>query len=708
MDTVTVPYVSCIKLRGSPILPPVMTAVRRKEMQQYKELAICIEKRLLYSKRVSMDSGLGTATNCDVATGREATISPQNNLSAVVSNTLNLTDCSSSSEFECDEVLVKHVKLSESNMPSSNVDSLHHSDTPSSNVESQYQSYTPTSNQLVVDSYNDDSVKKPDSDAQQASETTITPEVHDVERKSDQLDETFSSVAMSASTDLNRYGDMSLTSSTTSLLGGEQQESVLAVLEPLPLCVSGLRLQHKSLMGDGAEETAAEARAESARPRLVRSNSYTLEAPSPVLLAHVQQARRNCLSRDSLLPRRKTWTVPLDEGADRKFAFALPLPVEDVCTGKKLDVYKQLSTSLPGSSSSSPVKLEPAYASTDCVLRKILPFTQLKNSVENKLSTASALDCKSNGSSQSFDSSNHVSHLGVVCATQRNKDIRQLFAELQSNYEKEKAELLAKQKQEQEEMEMMFRDQCEQLVAAITNQCPQPAAAKNDLPTSSSSASPPSKLPVAKARNLRKASTSTNHVYKYSDAEHKAASVIEAAARGYLVRRLMRTEKVRALKATIQDTVKCALRLEQDCRDEVTPADVELHRGLITQLNSAILELHHLFFSITVKEKMDVIATDRLRVAKQQSRALPQLTISAATRKYLQRKSINGLMTKSCEDSRRPKSCPSGAALCRSPSGSSRGNSIVSVPGARSKGASWPFCDSARYFKKMDVSSFIK
>lgn len=61
-----------------------------------------------------------------------------------------------------------------------------------------------------------------------------------------------------------------------------------------------------------------------------------------------------------------------------------------------------------------------------------------------------------------------------------------------------------------------------------------------------------------------------------------AASVIGAYVKGYLTRRLLRTERVQALINTIKDALICALQLHS--ADNIDESDVELHRRLINQV----------------------------------------------------------------------------------------------------------------------------
>ncbi|KAI5635191.1 calcium-dependent calmodulin binding domain-containing protein [Phthorimaea operculella] len=91
-----------------------------------------------------------------------------------------------------------------------------------------------------------------------------------------------------------------------------------------------------------------------------------------------------------------------------------------------------------------------------------------------------------------------------------------------------------------------------------------------------------------------------------------AATKIVACAKGYLVRRLMRTERVQATVQTIRDALLCALQLHQD-REGIRGADVDLHRRLIQQITAACYSLHDTFVSSTASERCALIAADRGR-----------------------------------------------------------------------------------------------
>ncbi|KAK9499693.1 hypothetical protein O3M35_002695 [Rhynocoris fuscipes] len=89
----------------------------------------------------------------------------------------------------------------------------------------------------------------------------------------------------------------------------------------------------------------------------------------------------------------------------------------------------------------------------------------------------------------------------------------------------------------------------------------------------------------------------------------KAIIKIQAGIRGYLIRRLMKTNKVMELRNTIKDSLICALALHSE--QNVSTADVNLYVRLIRQVTAACYELHAIFFEFTTREKMHIISIDR-------------------------------------------------------------------------------------------------
>lgn len=70
-----------------------------------------------------------------------------------------------------------------------------------------------------------------------------------------------------------------------------------------------------------------------------------------------------------------------------------------------------------------------------------------------------------------------------------------------------------------------------------------------------------------------------------TEIENSAATVINAGVRGYLTRRLLRTEKAQLLKKTILDSLKTALVMHMELKkQQPTESDLELHRRIINQV----------------------------------------------------------------------------------------------------------------------------
>lgn len=128
----------------------------------------------------------------------------------------------------------------------------------------------------------------------------------------------------------------------------------------------------------------------------------------------------------------------------------------------------------------------------------------------------------------------------------------------------------------------------------------------------------------------------------YQLQRHQAATKIQAGVRGYLTRRLLKTERVQNCITTIRDTIVCALQLQRECAPHVEPSDLQLHGRLIQQLSAACEDLHNIFMGTPVKRRMAIIAADRerLRIRTPRSRSsLGSRPLSRATQIALQRKS---------------------------------------------------------------------
>ncbi|XP_035695142.1 uncharacterized protein LOC118428945 isoform X2 [Branchiostoma floridae] len=125
---------------------------------------------------------------------------------------------------------------------------------------------------------------------------------------------------------------------------------------------------------------------------------------------------------------------------------------------------------------------------------------------------------------------------------------------------------------------------------------------------------------------------------------------LSAAVKGYLTRRLLRTEKLQALRKTIKDTTELIMSLQQETpirKGMVTTQDAELVQRVMVQLQAALLEVHDVFFQLPVQGQMVIISHDRniqeerkMKMNKAEPKAAEKRPsrLSSATQKALQRK----------------------------------------------------------------------
>ncbi|OWF47774.1 hypothetical protein KP79_PYT06217 [Mizuhopecten yessoensis] len=144
---------------------------------------------------------------------------------------------------------------------------------------------------------------------------------------------------------------------------------------------------------------------------------------------------------------------------------------------------------------------------------------------------------------------------------------------------------------------------------------------------------------------------------------------VSACVRGYLTRRLLRTEKVQEILKTIKDTKDFAYQFQAETpikRGDFSSSDRHLLDRIIAQLQAALLDVHEIFFEIPVWERMSLIAQSR---QAQEEKRLRESTgtrssvssshprISSATLKAIERKRKQEEEVAVSADSR-PRSAP--------------------------------------------------
>ncbi|XP_076809580.1 uncharacterized protein LOC143452472 isoform X2 [Clavelina lepadiformis] len=135
---------------------------------------------------------------------------------------------------------------------------------------------------------------------------------------------------------------------------------------------------------------------------------------------------------------------------------------------------------------------------------------------------------------------------------------------------------------------------------------------------------------------------------KSNEATHKKWCKFSALVKGYLTRRLLATRPVQTTMQTIKDTSRTILAVKsEDLLKKSSLAssqDATLLERLFLQLQSALYELHEIFFEYSIQEKMDVIAQSRALEHKtklnENSACVKVHRLSTATLKSLERKKL--------------------------------------------------------------------
>uniref|UniRef100_A0AAV2KGW3 Centriolar coiled-coil protein of 110 kDa-like n=1 Tax=Knipowitschia caucasica TaxID=637954 RepID=A0AAV2KGW3_KNICA len=127
----------------------------------------------------------------------------------------------------------------------------------------------------------------------------------------------------------------------------------------------------------------------------------------------------------------------------------------------------------------------------------------------------------------------------------------------------------------------------------------------------------------------------------------KAYCRICAITRGFLTRRLLKTEKVKQLRQTVVDTQAfiCSLRTEAPLKKvSHTTQDLSLQERVSAQLRAARYDIHDIFFQMPLSQSLALLQQDReLRLERkmrdlEKSKTSKDKALSAATQRSIDRK----------------------------------------------------------------------
>ncbi|XP_072524026.1 uncharacterized protein [Salminus brasiliensis] len=132
-----------------------------------------------------------------------------------------------------------------------------------------------------------------------------------------------------------------------------------------------------------------------------------------------------------------------------------------------------------------------------------------------------------------------------------------------------------------------------------------------------------------------------------STEQHKAVCYLTAAARGFLTRRLLQTQKIKHLRKTIQDSKELIRSFQADAqqrRASFTHQDLSLQHRVRAQLRAALHSVHEIFFVWPLRTRLALLQQSRELRNERRRREMEkaksprdQQGLSSATQKSLER-----------------------------------------------------------------------
>uniref|UniRef100_A0A8D3AZG9 Centriolar coiled-coil protein of 110 kDa n=1 Tax=Scophthalmus maximus TaxID=52904 RepID=A0A8D3AZG9_SCOMX len=123
---------------------------------------------------------------------------------------------------------------------------------------------------------------------------------------------------------------------------------------------------------------------------------------------------------------------------------------------------------------------------------------------------------------------------------------------------------------------------------------------------------------------------------------------IGAITRGFLIRRLLKTEKVKHLRQTIMDTQEFIRSFQTEApqkKSSLSAQDISLQERVRAQLRAALYDIHDIFFEMPLGDRLALLQQERELRAERKLRDLEKtkcpkerVVLSAATQRSLDRK----------------------------------------------------------------------
>ncbi|XP_050541348.1 uncharacterized protein LOC126905567 [Daktulosphaira vitifoliae] len=613
MDKNSVNYQSCIKLCGIRIVSPLMTSIKRQEMKKYKERAMTLEHKLK-GKRVSMDSGVMTAS---------AELQKIENLESptIYNNELNIYEKQNNKSNNSLNLYPEEINTSKTPLEYS-VNKNHTLSCDQSAVESQCIKSKDISNKeniFVNYIFQDNS-----------NITDLTTSEDDVSVKTDTPRIRSSSYTLS-----------SPSPSMVAFLNSQIQQNLIKFkyLEKYHTSID-CKSEPPSISKEITNETN----------NLTKSSS----------LCSVSKVMDNEVFIQNLDKLRKNST----------FCETLDVLKND----DKIQVHGVNTKSMHGVNLSDD---ESIVASAVTVLNG--------NDFENDSNTNSMIrQCCCKHSDDEFSLNSIMQYKTSEEIKLEAEQLKKEKLEIDNRHQEELSNLIKKQREEQQQLALKIflisqnssgislnqsenSEICQESyknpsitlsettltndksllsdTSSIISNC---SINRSSRACSSPRQNPPNRSPslLQNIKFYHRIRNGTNAKWSKppTEVENSAAIVINAAVRGYLTRRLLKTEKAQMLKKTILDSLKTALIMHVELKkQQPTESDLELHQRIINQLTVACYDLNDLILG-SVHERMSIIRGDRERIKaiKQRRKSTPSINYKITPTYKKPKKSSSG------------------------------------------------------------------
>lgn len=353
-----------------------------------------------------------------------------------------------------------------------------------------------------------------------------------------------------------------------------------------------------------------------------RRLSYTLDEPSPVLLAYMQRfgqeakeeqpekpcenpqcVLENYLSNLSKAPEvsaigKENVPPPAAEKEWQDDAAQNPLKTPD-------DTPTWARSPKSNKQEKEPPEPEVQEESTLMSSLTITEPTQSLTSAKDTTETEVADD-------STIMNSMTITEPPTTTTTTTNREmIEKAIADLAQEQQKEIDRLLEQQAKDREQLRAMFEEQQKALVAKVMGTMSSTASSSATV-TTQRSKSPviptvkvkvePSSLQLPKNYELPDAAQTPEYTVRFDK--------LSALIKGHLTRRLLKTEKVQNIVRSMRDIMNIALQLHQEGTAAPRAEDVQLHARLLHQLQKESHSFHDVFFKYNTEQKMSIIRHD--------------------------------------------------------------------------------------------------